>query len=229
MSLNVPFREVSLTTGILRQLQKAFFLIIMRDLLTKLCGIALFSRQQQVNYMEDAHRTLSTAEPGVPQQLGTNTSPGPGPDQHAHRQSAAEEDMARVAIRRGPAIVCAWRGAQALCCCFTPSDARKTGKAAVTKHCTQVLCYRKGSDCCDLCTVHLHKPTSSGFTGEKSMSPSHVEDNHLAHKLRCPGKSTALLSSYCALYISTKLKNRANVYKAPFYFSPRGVQTYPSK
>lgn len=122
--------------------------------------------------------------------------------------------------------MCTWRGAQALCC-FPCSEVRKTGKVAVVKPCTWVLCYRKGSDCCNLCTVHLHKPISSGFMEQKSMSPSHVEDNHPAHKLRCPGKSTALLSSYCAPCISTKLKNRANVYKSPFQFSREGVQIYP--
>lgn len=78
MLLNVPFREVPLPMGILRELQKAFFSIIMHDLLTKLLGIDLFSRQQQVKCMEDAHRTLSTAELGAPQRPGTavhRTSP----------------------------------------------------------------------------------------------------------------------------------------------------------
>ena len=145
MLLNVPFREASLPMGILGELQR-LFLIIMHDLLTKLLGIALFSRQQQVKYMEGAHRTLSTAEPGTPQQPGMvvhRASPVRGRDQRARGQSAADRDVVGVAIRRGPGIVCTWRGAQALCCCFPLSDARKTGEVAAVKCCAQVLCYRK--------------------------------------------------------------------------------------
>lgn len=109
--------------------------------------------------------------------------------------------------------MCTWRRVKLSAAAASPLDARKPGEGAAVKHCcAQVLCYRKGSDCCNLCTGHLYKPISSGFLEEKSMSPSHVEDNHPVHKL---SKSTALQSSCCALSISMKPQTRANVYKIP--------------
>lgn len=188
---------MSWPTCILRELQKAGFFIIIHDLLSKFIGLALFSRHQLVKYMEDAGRTWSTAELGSPKQPGRevrHTSPAPGGDQRARGQRAAHGDhsrrdlqwgghshWSRVDLREGTCnCVPAERGSSTLLPPL-PCGSQKHRRGGCGEAPRQVLCYRKGSDCSNLCSVHLHKPISSGFTEEKSMSPSHVEDNHSAH------------------------------------------------
>lgn len=72
------------------------------------------------------------------------------------------------------------------------------------KPCTLVLCYREGSDCCDLRTGHLHKPMSTGFM-EKATSPSYLQMITI-HTSGCPDESAVLLSSSVHLQEAPKKK-----------------------
>lgn len=138
------------------------------DLLTKLPGIALFSRQQQVKYTEDAERTWSTLNQALLGSWECCTRVRSG---HSWAE-CCWQGCAWGGHRRGDLPLRARGEGLGHSLLRLPPGCRKTGEVAAGERCcARGLCYRKGSDCCNLCSVPLHKPISSGSTEEKPMSP----------------------------------------------------------